>query len=52
MIAPRTNPPPCKRCKETQFSETRMLDPVHNKRYVMFECTNCRRQTWTVIPDE
>jgi hypothetical protein len=25
---------------------------VDNKRYVMFECTNCHRQTWAVIPDE
>jgi hypothetical protein len=52
MRAPQTNPPPCERCHETRVYQTRMLDPKHNKRYVMFECASCQRQTWTVIHDE
>ena len=52
MMVPQTNPPPCERCKETRIYQTRMLDPLHGKRYIMFECTSCGRQVWTVIPAE
>ena len=52
MIAPHTPRPPCERCNETAHYQTRMLDPLHSKCYVVFECASCQRQTWTVIPDE